>query len=77
MTLLDKSLKVGSKVRVAGFEDRSVFRERLHEMGIRVGTDLKILGRIPFGGPLLVRFHTSFFALRSEEAACTQVTLLK
>lgn len=74
MSLLDKSLKPGTVVKVVGFSETSTFRERLHEMGIRVGTEITILGRAPFGGPLLIRFDTSFLALRSEEAACAQVT---
>lgn len=74
MSLLDKSLKPGTVVKVIGFSEASTVRERLHEMGIRVGTEITILGRAPFGGPLLIRFDTSFLALRSEEAACAQVT---
>lgn len=73
MNLLDSSIKPGHIVEIIGFAGEDIFRERLHEMGLRVGTTLKILGRAPFGGPLLVRFNTSFLALRNEEAACARV----
>lgn len=75
MTLLDSTLKPGHFVEITGFSGEDVFRERLHEMGIRVGTTLCILGRAPFGGPLLVRFNTSFLALRNEEAICATVKM--
>lgn len=42
-------------------------------MGLRVGTQVSILGRAPFRGPLLLRFNMSFLALRLEEAACAEV----
>lgn len=73
MNLLESKPKPGSRFEITGFEGEQVYRERLHEMGLRVGTQILVLGRAPFQGPLLVRFHTSFLALRSEEAACAQV----
>lgn len=73
MNLLDTSFKPGHVVEITGFSGGDVFRERMHEMGLRVGIKITILGRAPFGGPLLIRFNTSFLALRSEEASCAQV----
>lgn len=75
MTLLDAKLKPGQTVEILKIAGEHLLRERLHEMGLRAGMELTILGRAPFGGPLLVRFKTSFLALRNEEAACAQVTL--
>jgi Fe2+ transport system protein A len=75
MDLTDRSLKTGQSVEIQGFSGPDLLRERLHEMGLRQGTQLEILGRAPFGGPLLIRFNTSFLALRNEEAACAQVIL--
>lgn len=75
MTLLDTKLKPGQTVEILQIAGEHALRERLHEMGLRAGTELTILGRAPFGGPLLVRFKTSFLALRNEEAACVQTTL--
>lgn len=73
MNLLDTSLKPGHTVEITDFAGDSTFHERLHEMGLRVGARLTILGRAPFGGPLLIRFNMSFLALRNEEAACAHV----
>jgi Fe2+ transport system protein FeoA len=49
---------------------------RLHEMGLKAGQTISIEGRAPFGGAFLIRFGTTAIALRSEEAACTQIRLL-
>lgn len=73
MTLLDSNSRPGRSYEITGFTGDQVYRERLHEMGLRVGTKVTVLGRAPFRGPLLVRFHTSFLALRNAEAACAQV----
>lgn len=73
MNLLDAKIKTGHTVEITGFTGDTALRERLHEMGLRAGITLTILGRAPFGGPLLVRFKTSFLALRNEEAVCAQV----
>lgn len=75
MTLLDSSLKPGHTVEIQSLGGENILRERLHEMGLRAGMMITILGRAPFGGPLLVRFKTSFLALRNEEAQCATVLL--
>jgi len=75
MTLLDSSIKPGNTLEIQSFVGPDLMCERLHEMGLRAGTLLRVLGRAPFGGPLLVRFNTSFLALRNEEAQCAQVIL--
>lgn len=75
MTLIDPSIKPGNLLEIQGFVGPELMRERLHEMGLRAGTLVRVLGRAPFGGPLLVRFNTSFLALRNEEARCAQVLL--
>lgn len=73
--LTDPSLKPGHLVQIHSLGLEDAICERLHEMGLRIGTQLTILGRAPFGGPLLIRFKTSFMALRMEEAACATVIL--
>lgn len=75
MKLHDTAIKTGQSVEIVGFSGEEVLRERLHEMGLRVGSLVTVIGRAPFGGPLLIRFNTSFLALRSEEAACAMVVL--
>lgn len=73
MKLTDSTIKAGQSVEILQFVGSELISERLHEMGLRCGSLLQILGRAPFGGPLLVRFNQSFLALRDEEAQCAMV----
>ncbi len=43
---------------------------RLCEMGFHSGCEVRILGRAPFNGPLVVQLHDSVLALRKAEAEC-------
>ena len=73
MTLTDASLKRGQTVKIIGFKGSGLLQERLHEMGFRQGMMVTLLGRAPFSGPLLIKFNTSFIALRMDEAECAQI----
>jgi ferrous iron transport protein A len=73
MKLTDRAIKTGQTVEIVEFSGAESMRERLHEMGLRQGSQIFILGQAPFSGPLLVRFHQSFLALRNEEAQCITV----
>jgi len=44
--------------------------KRLREMGFHSGCEVRILGRAPFNGPLVVQLHDSVLALRTAEAEC-------
>jgi ferrous iron transport protein A len=73
MNLVEAAVKRGHVIEITGFVGDTVYRDRLHEMGFRVGSLISIIGRAPFRGPLLVRYKTSFLALRVEEASCIEV----
>jgi ferrous iron transport protein A len=47
---------------------------RLAELGFLPGERVRLIARLPLGGPLAVRIGTGTFALRREEAACVRVT---
>lgn len=46
---------------------------RLREMGFHTGCEVRVLGRAPFKGPLVVQLHDSVLALRHSEAQCLQI----
>ncbi len=75
IALNNSSIKPGQKVEIHSLCSEGVLGERLHEMGLKIGMTLMILGKAPFAGPLLIRFKTSFLALRNEEASCVTVIL--
>lgn len=76
MNLFDSKLKIGNKVSIESFSGTDIVIERLHEMGLRQGTELTVLGWAPFRGPILVRYKSTLLALRKEEAQCTLVKVL-
>jgi len=78
MTLLNYVQKhsQAESLEIVNFEGAPAICERLHEMGLHKGLKIKLLGRAPLKGPLLIQFGTSFIALRAEEAQCTLIQAL-
>ncbi|MBK9322609.1 MAG: ferrous iron transport protein A [Bdellovibrionaceae bacterium] len=75
MTLLDyaQTQIIPADLEITDFKGVSVICERLHEMGLHRGQKIRLIGRAPLKGPLIVQFGTSFLALRAEEAECTLI----
>jgi Fe2+ transport system protein FeoA len=48
--------------------------ERLEEMGMGCGRSVRVLRKMPMGGPYVVQAGTIFIALRENEAACVTVS---
>jgi ferrous iron transport protein A len=48
---------------------------RLAELGFLPGERVRLIARLPLGGPLAVRVGTGTFALRREEAACVRIAV--
>lgn len=73
--------EMGSRTNVALILERlqgeAVLVERLQEMGLIEGLEFTLLHRLPMGGPWIVQFHSTFLALRNDEASALQVTVLK
>lgn len=46
---------------------------RLREMGFRTGAEVRVLGRAPFKGPLVVQLDDGVMALRRNEAECLMI----
>lgn len=44
--------------------------DRLIDMGLHPGVEVELIGRMPFGGPYIIRVEATFIALREEEALC-------
>lgn len=64
---LDKNFLI---CQLAGSEE---IQSRLVEMGLIPGAELRFLGRAPFAGAFLFQLHTSYLALRYEEAKCAKI----
>lgn len=71
MTLTIKSyLKPGSFFEITDFQGEDIILERMRELGLRAGVQLKFIRQAPFGGPYLFQLSTTLLALREEELAC-------
>ena len=55
---------------IADVQGDAGLSRRLREMGFHSGCEIRILGRAPFRGPLIVQLHDSVLALRFAEAEC-------
>lgn len=70
------SAKASGELQITNFDGSPAICERLREMGLHTGQTIRLLGRAPLRGPLLIQFGMSFLALRAEEAQCTQIQIL-
>ncbi len=53
--------------------DESLLRVKLLEMGLTLGTEIQVLYRAPFGGPLAIDINGYVLSLRQDEAQLVHV----
>ena len=68
MTLAD--FHSGSEGAIKKLQGDPLLVARLRELGFIRGESVRVVGRAPFGEPILVEIHGATIALRKEEAAC-------
>jgi ferrous iron transport protein A len=66
-------LPAGETVTLSSLEGDVTIAERLMDMGLHPGVQIELVGRLPLGGPLVIRIESSFLALREEEAQCLKI----
>lgn len=69
-------LPQGTSAIVAGVDvvrAGSGVARRLAEIGFLPGESIRVLARVPGGGPIAVRIGSSTFALRRHEASCVRL----
>lgn len=71
-TLVDASAQDGI-LKVARLSGDLRLTARLRELGFIVGEPIQVLGRAPFGEPILVEVRGATVALRKREAACVEI----
>lgn len=64
---------VGFSGEIRALAGPSLLTERLRELGFLSGEIVRVVGRAPFGEPLLVEVRGATVALRRAEAACLKV----
>jgi len=61
-------LKPGETGEIAGFSGELELQSRLVEMGLLLGTHIKLIKRTPFQGPLELKVRDYYVSLRVEDA---------
>ena len=65
-------LPVGQKAKISSFSTQSTWK-RFMEMGLKVNETIQVLGKLPFGGNLIVLSKHGKYSLRSSSA--NQITV--
>jgi ferrous iron transport protein A len=72
-TLMD--VQPGTRARVTAVNGSGRVTQRLLEMGVVPGVDLRIVKAAPFGDPIEVRLRGYSLAMRRSEANAIEVTI--
>lgn len=67
-------IKNKQAAKIQNFEGDALLQERLREMGLYPGLEIKAIGQAPFGGAYLIQYGATILALRKEEAVCIQLS---
>ena len=66
-------IKIGNTVRVVKVHGEGALRQRILDMGVTKGAEIKVQKMAPFGDPLEVTVRGFQLSLRKAEAACIEV----
>ena len=69
-------LKIGRKAKIIEFKDDGAVCQRLLEMGITPGEDVKVIRFAPMGDPIEIEIRGYRLSLRKQEADVIVVELL-
>lgn len=62
------NLSIGQTARIIHFETSEKIRMRFMEMGLSVNDTIKMIGRLPWGGNLIILSKHGKYILRKKEA---------
>lgn len=66
-------LRIGEQARVARVEGADDISQRLMEMGLTPGTQVRLLGAAPLGDPLELELRGYRLSVRKSEAARVRI----
>jgi len=70
-------LNPGDSGTVKGLSGDLPLQSRLVEMGILPGTQVRLVKKSPFGGPLAIKVRNYYISVRLDEAHSIQVEITK
>ena len=65
-TLYDLNINKSAKVKSLKTNDE--FSNRLSEMGLILGSFVRVVKKSPFGGPVQIKLNDYYIAIRKEDA---------
>lgn len=68
-----KSAKINTPLRIRQIQGNEDTIGRLRELGILMHSEVMVVRRSPFAGPLILRVGTAFVAMRSVDARGIEV----
>jgi len=63
------NLKIGESATVSAFEDADEFTNRLVDMGLGPGSQIRLIRVAPGGSPYLLKVRDSYLSIRQKDAA--------
>jgi len=64
---------VGFSGQIKALSGDIIVVERLYELGLLPGENIRLCAKMIFGAPLIVEFGSITIALRNEEAECIEI----
>ena len=61
-------LPIGKKAKISGFSANESAWQKFMEMGLRINETIQVLGKLPFGGNLIVLSKYGKYILRHSSA---------
>lgn len=62
-----QNIPIGSSVIIESFSVVNEVTKRLNEMGIMIGTKVKVVRKSPFNGPVIIEYNYHKIAIRCSK----------
>ena len=73
MTLID--LNPGETATINGISGNSYFQNRLVELGLLAGTEVRMVKQTPFNGPVEIKIRNSYLTIRWNDARQVDIVI--
>ena len=71
------TVPIGATARVINVSGDAALEQRILEMGVLPGTEVKVIRQAPLGDPIEIRVMGYSLSLRRSEASCVEVEVSK
>ena len=73
MTLID--LNPGETATINGISGNSYLQNRLVELGLLAGTEVRMVKQTPFNGPVEIKIRNSYLTIRWNDASQVDIVV--